>query len=83
MRKGKSVIGKQILSLSTGQRLETVNDLVLDPDGRRMIALVVSEGGILTSEKVVPSSEITSYGKDAVLSRIQEAIESSNSKIPQ
>ena len=45
MRKGKSVIGKQILSLSTGQRLETVNDLVLDPDGRRMIALVVSEGG--------------------------------------
>jgi uncharacterized protein YrrD len=74
MRKGKSVIGKQILSLSTGQRLESVNDLVLDPDGRRMIALVVSEGGILTSEKVVPSSEITSYGKDAVVVRAPDAI---------
>ena len=74
MRKGKSVIGKQILSLSTGQRLETVNDLVLDPDGRRMIALVVSEGGLLTSEKVVPSSEITSYGKDAVVVRAPDAI---------
>ena len=47
MRKGKSVIGKQILSLSTGQRLESVNDLVLDPDGRRMIALGL--GGVALS----------------------------------
>src|SRR3954451_365714 len=74
MRKGKSVIGKQILSLSTGQRLESVNDLVLEPDGRRMIALVVSEGGILTSSKVVPSSEVSSYGKDAVVVRAPDAI---------
>jgi uncharacterized protein YrrD len=74
MRKGKSVIGKQVLSLATGQRLESVNDLVLDPDVRRMIALVVSEGGILTSSKVVPSSEITSYGKDAVVVRAPDAI---------
>src|SRR3954453_5419138 len=74
MRKGKSVIGKQILSLATGERLESVSDLVLDPDGGRMIALVASEGGILTSSKVVPSSEITSYGKDAVVVRAPDAI---------
>src|SRR4051812_1614915 len=74
MRKGKSVIGKQILSLATGERLETVSDLVLDPDGRRMIALVASEGGILTSSKVVPSSEISSFGRDAVVVRGPDAI---------
>src|SRR5215208_3632189 len=74
MRKGKSVIGKHILSLATGERLESVTDLVLDPDGRRMIALVANEGGILTSSKVVPSSEISSYGKDAVVVRGPDAM---------
>src|SRR3954462_174137 len=74
MRKGKSVIGKHILSLATGERLESVTDLVLDPDGRRMIALVATEGGILTSSKVVPSPEISSYGKDAVVVRAPDSI---------
>jgi len=74
MRKGKSIIGKHILSLATGERLESVTDLVLDPDGRRVMALVATEGGILTSSKVVPASEISSYGKDAVVVRGPDGI---------
>jgi GTP-binding protein len=42
-----------------------------------------TDAGMLHTKQIFPFSAVTSYGKDAVLSRIQEAIESSNSKIPQ
>ena len=76
MRKGKSVIGKAILSLHEGVRLDTVTDLVVEPGGSRVVALVVSEGGFMSSSKVVPIDRVTSFGKDAVV------VESASSIIP-
>ena len=67
MLKGKSVIGKTILSLEEGVRLDKINDLVVDPEGRRVVALVVSEGGFMSSSKVVPIGDVSSFGKDAVV----------------
>ena len=67
MRKGKSVIGKDVLSLEDGVKLETVDDLVIDPEGRRVVAIIVTEGGFLSSSKVVPTDQVASYGKDAVV----------------
>ena len=67
MRKGKSIIGKEILSLAEGVKLDKVSDVVVDPDGRRVVALVVSEGGFMSSSKVVPIAEVSSFGKDAVV----------------
>ena len=69
MRKGKSIIGKDVLSLEDGVKLETVTDLVIDPEGRDVVALLVTEGGFMSSSKVVPTDEISSYGKDAVVVR--------------
>ncbi|HUG31223.1 MAG TPA: PRC-barrel domain-containing protein [Candidatus Limnocylindria bacterium] len=69
MLKGKSVIGKEILSLEEGVKLDKVSDVVVDPEGKRVIALVVSEGGFMSSSKVVPVDEVSSYGKDAVVIR--------------
>jgi uncharacterized protein YrrD len=67
--KGKSVIGKEILSLEDGVKVDKVNDLVLDPAGQRVLALVVSTGGFMSSSKVVPLEEVASFGKDAVVTR--------------
>jgi uncharacterized protein YrrD len=69
MRKGKSIIGKDVLSLEDGVKLETVSDVVIDPDGRRVVAIIVTEGGFLSSSRIVPTEEVTSYGKDAVVVR--------------
>ena len=74
MRKGKSIIGKDVLSLEDGVKLETVSDVVIDPTGSRLVAIVVSEGGFLSSSQVVPTAEVTSYGKDAVLVRSKESV---------
>jgi uncharacterized protein YrrD len=69
MRKGKSVIGKALLSLEDGTRLEKVNDLIVDPGGQHLVGLLVDEGGLMSSARVVPISEVSSFGKDAVVVR--------------
>ncbi len=74
MRKGKSIIGKDILSLEDGVKLDKVRDVVVDPDGRRVIALVVTEGGFLSSSKVVLTDEVSSFGKDAVVVRSSASV---------
>jgi uncharacterized protein YrrD len=74
VRKGKSVIGKDVLSLADGAKVETVSDVIVDPSGQRLVALVVNEGGLMSSAKVVPIEEVSSFGKDAVVIRSQDSI---------
>ena len=74
MRKGKSVIGKELLSLEDGARLEKVSDLVVDPAGQRLVALVIDEGGLMSSARVVPTEEISSFGRDAVVINGRESV---------
>jgi len=74
VRKGKSIIGKDVLSLEDGVKLETVSDIVIDPEGRRVVAIIVTEGGFMSSSKVVPTDEVTSYGKDAVVVRSKASV---------
>jgi uncharacterized protein YrrD len=74
VRKGKSIIGKAVLSLDDGVELETVSDVVVDPEGRDLVAIVVTEGSFMSSSKVVPIQEVTSYGKDAVVVRSHSSV---------
>jgi uncharacterized protein YrrD len=74
VRKGKSIVGKDVLSLADGTRVETVSDVVIDPDGLRMVALVVDEGGFLSSSKAVPIDRVESFGKDAVVIADQRSV---------
>jgi uncharacterized protein YrrD len=74
VRKGKSVIGKDVLSLEDGVKLDSVNDVALDSEGRGIVALVVDEGGLMSSSKVIPFGEISSFGKDAVVVRASESV---------
>ena len=74
MRKGKTLVGKEVLGVEDGLRIDTVNDLVIDPDGRRLIALVIDEGGFLSSSKVIPIDDVTSFGKDAILVKNSQSV---------
>ena len=74
MRKGKSIIGKDVLALDDGTKLEKVNGVIVDPGGQRLVALVVDEGGLMSSTKVVPIEEISSFGRDAVVVGGQRSI---------
>jgi uncharacterized protein YrrD len=74
MRKGKSIIGKDILALEDGTRLEKVNGVIVDAGGQRLVALIVDEGSLMSSTKVVPIEEISSFGRDAVVVGGQRSI---------
>ena len=74
MRKGKSVIGKPILSFDEGMRIGEVRDVVLDADNDRVAALLAEEGGLFAGSKIVPMAEVASFGRDAVIVRSQASI---------
>lgn len=67
MRKGKTVIGKDVLSLADGMRLQSVKDLILGEGNDEIVALLVDEGGLLSSSTVVPIEAVNHFGKDAVV----------------
>ena len=74
MRKGKSVIGKQILSLADGARLQTVKDVILGANNESVVGLLADEGGFLASSLVVPIEEVSSFGRDAVVVARRESV---------
>lgn len=67
MRKGKTIIGKDVLSLAEGVRVHTVKDLIIGESNDEIVALLVDEGGLLSSSTVVPIEAVHSFGKDAVV----------------
>jgi uncharacterized protein YrrD len=67
MRKGKTIIGKDVLSLAQGVRVHTVKDLIIGEGNDEIVALLVDEGGLLNSSTVVPIEAVHSFGKDAVV----------------
>jgi len=67
MRKGKRLIGRPILSLAEGVRLGEVKDVILGATSESVAGLLVDEGGLFGSAHVVPTEEIESFGRDAVV----------------
>ena len=67
MRKGKSVIGKDVLSLADARALHTVKDLVIGAEGDSIAGLLVDEGGLFSQSLVVPIESVESFGRDAVV----------------
>ena len=76
MRKGKNVIGKEVLSYVDGEKSTSVKDLIIGLDNSSIVALLVDEGGLFSTARVVPMENVVSFGKDAVV------ISDTNSIVP-
>jgi uncharacterized protein YrrD len=74
MRKGKSVIGKPILTYDEGLRVGEVRDVILGADNSALVGLLAEEGGLFESSKVVPIEEIGAFGRDAVVVRTTASV---------
>lgn len=94
MIKGKELIGRSIVALSTGEKVESVHDVVFDHQANQVLALLVEEGGLFRSAKAVPFERVRSIGEHAVMigrpedvttsrddSRLAEALESKTTLI--
>jgi uncharacterized protein YrrD len=67
MRKGKDVIGKPIVALEGGEKIDTVHDIIFDQETNQVLAFVVDEGGWFHGARVLPIDKISSIGPDAVI----------------
>jgi uncharacterized protein YrrD len=67
VRKGKTIIGKDVLSLADGVRIHSVKDLIIGEGNDSVVALLVDEGGLFSGSTVVPIEAVRSFGKDAVV----------------
>jgi len=79
MQKGKSVIGKDVLSLATGVRIHSVKDILIGAGNDQVVALLVDEGGLLGTSTVVPFEAVNSIGRDAVVIEQEEAVVAASS----
>lgn len=67
MRKGKDAGGLLVITRDTGKKLGKVEDLVLDPQGSRVLGILVDEAGWFKEAKVVAWPSFRVIGLDAVI----------------
>ncbi|CAN5711909.1 hypothetical protein BH23CHL7_BH23CHL7_21720 [soil metagenome] len=79
MRKGKTVIGQQVVSFADGRKVDTVKDLVIGGNSDTIVALLVDEGGLLSSSRVIPVAAIQNFGRDAVVINDGDAVVTASS----
>jgi uncharacterized protein YrrD len=67
MIKGKDILGRNIVAISTGERVESVRDVIFDHQGNQVLGLLVDEGGWFHAAKAVPFEKIRSFGEDVIM----------------
>ncbi len=66
-RKGKDLVGMPIVSFAEGEKIGDVKDILFDPDQNRVVALLTSEGGFLSSARAVMWESLKTVGHDAII----------------
>ncbi len=71
MIRASELRGRSVVDVNAGERLGTIDDVILDPAGRQVAGYVVSErpGLLGGKEVIVPGSAVHAIGPDAVTVR--------------
>lgn len=64
---GESLIGRRVLARQEGQMLDSVKDVVIDTEQRRVVALLINEGRLFSAPTVVPLEKVVSIGDDVIV----------------
>ncbi len=74
MIKGKDIIGRPIIAHDSGEKIETVIDLIFDFDGQCLLGFLVDPGGWLSNPKVLPLYLVHKIEADAIVIPWKDAI---------
>lgn len=66
-RKAREIINLPVVTFSTGGKLASVDDLVIDPERRQVLALLLDGGGLFSSARAIPFGRIQAIGPDVVI----------------
>lgn len=67
MRKVKDIIGSKVITFDTGEKIDTVEDVLFEPGEDMILALLIDRGGWLSRAKIIPFDSIKTIGDDAVI----------------
>ncbi len=81
MRKGKDIVGKPVIAYDSGEKVETVVDLIFDQSDNRLLGFLIDESGWFNNAQVLPLSQVQAIGVDAVIISSKNVIAAS-SKYP-
>ncbi|HYF65728.1 MAG TPA: PRC-barrel domain-containing protein [Herpetosiphonaceae bacterium] len=62
MQTVNSLFGKPVIAQTTGERIATIHDVVLDQPPTRVVAFLIDVGGWLTSARVIRWEQVVSLG---------------------
>lgn len=65
--KGKNVLGLKVITVQDGKELETIKDILFDPNTNRVRGFSISTGGWFSDAKILPIENVKSIGPDAVI----------------
>jgi uncharacterized protein YrrD len=74
MRKGKDIVGKPVVAYDSGEKVETIVDLIFDQYDNRLLGFLIDEGGWFSNAKILPLNLVKAIGVDAVIIQSKEAI---------
>ncbi len=66
MRRGREIVGLPVIKLSTGRELGLVTDLSWNHDQRKIKAISLDTGGVVSRLEPIPVGDIVFMGQDAV-----------------
>ncbi|MEG6617169.1 PRC-barrel domain-containing protein [Peptococcaceae bacterium 1198_IL3148] len=66
MIKSKKFIGMPVISLSEGQQIGKIKELVVDPHSKSVAALLIEQKGWFKDQKFIPYGKVCSVGDDAI-----------------
>lgn len=75
MLKAKSLIGRPIVAMESGKKIDQVRDLVFDHQAGKLMALLVDEAGWFRAAKVIPFEQVRSVGDDAIMVTNESVVE--------
>ncbi len=78
MRKGKDIIGKPVVSYDSGEKVDTIVDLIFDQNDNCLLGFLIDEGGWFSNAKVLPLNLVKAIGLDAVIIATESAISPSS-----
>lgn len=67
MIKGKEILGRNIVAIDNGEKIDTVRDVVFDHQGNQVLAFLVDEGGWFRAAKAIPFDRVRSIGEHAIM----------------
>lgn len=76
MKKSTEILGLKVISISEGQEIGLVKELVINPAAGKVAALVIDDGKWFHGAKVLPFSAVAGLGEYAVM------VEDSDTLVP-